>query len=99
MDLQPLYTLLEKGPSAHKGTRASIRKQRAQALHKAAEKVTGVQRAYLKALASAIEQGEAKEACEIFAYLSPAARRVLPRNMAVACGEGRLDLWPMYELV
>ena len=102
MDLRPLYALIEKGPSAQKhGVKPSVRKQRAGAILKGLKNVKdAAQRRVLSALAQAIEDGEAQLACTLFDKLNAEGRKALPRNLAVACGEGRyIDLWQMYELV
>jgi hypothetical protein len=99
MDLRPLYALLEKGPSVQKhGVAPTLRKKRAKVIYRAAMKVKDkVQQTILNAIAAAIEDGEAREACSLFGQLSPEGRKALPRNLALACGENRIyrDMYPL----
>jgi hypothetical protein len=91
MDLQPLYTLLEKGePAQRAGVPSKVRRQRAHVIYQAAKKVKDkVQRGILHAIATAIEDGDPRMACTMFGKLSPEGRKALPRNLAIACGEWR----------
>jgi hypothetical protein len=81
--------LQEAGPSVQKhGVSASKRRARANGIRQAAKKVKSKSQArILNSIATAIEDGEAREACLLYGKLSAEGRKALPRNSAMACKE------------
>ena len=93
--------LREGGPSAQKhGVRPSRRRQSADGIHQAAKRAKNkAQQNLLKALAMAIEDGEAKEACELYGRLSTVSMKMLPKSMAMSCQTENKIYSAMYQLI
>ena len=87
VELDALRELAEGGPSVQKhGMRPASRRTSARGIYQAAKAVKDKrQKNILNAMAAAIEDGEAKIACDLYGRLSAAGRKALPRGAAMSC--------------
>lgn len=89
------------GPSIQKaGVPSSRRRTKAATIRRAARSVKDkAQQRILDAIAKAIEDGEARDACTLYGKLSPEGRKAMPSNSAKACRVEHQIYSSMYLLV
>ena len=95
------YYCLMPGPSVQKaGVSPSRRRTKAGAIRSASRRVKDKkQQRILDAIAKAIEDGEAREACTLYGKLSPEGRKAMPGNTSKSCRVESKVLSAMYLLV
>ena len=89
------------GPSVQTaGVSPSRRRTKAATIRQAAKRVKDKdQQRILGAIATAIEDGEAKDACTLYGKLSPEGRKAMPRSSSMACRVEHKIYSSMYLLV